>query len=251
MGQVPGATRALTVLRLLAAQPGPLAASAIARELGLPRSTTYHLLTAMAEQGFVTHLAEERRWGLDAAAFEIGTAYLRHRPLERHARPLVARRLGETAHLSVLHGHDIMYVIKEQPRRPATLISEVGVRLPAHLTASGMALLADLPRAQVRALFPDGGAFVDRTGRGPDSPARLRDALAEVRARGWAWEDEYVTEGYASVAAASFDHNGLPAAAIGVTFPRAKRPPETWAGPAGEVTATAAALTRRIHGTHP
>lgn len=57
MSQVPAARRALAVLRLLASAPGPLPASAIARTLGLPRSSTYHLLAAMAEEGFVTPIA--------------------------------------------------------------------------------------------------------------------------------------------------------------------------------------------------
>ncbi|WP_279579262.1 helix-turn-helix domain-containing protein [Fodinicola feengrottensis] len=62
--QIPAVRRALEVLRLLAARPGPLPASAIARELGLPRSSAYHLLSVLADQGFVIHLPEERRYAL-------------------------------------------------------------------------------------------------------------------------------------------------------------------------------------------
>lgn len=252
--QVPSATRALQVLRMLATQPGPVPAAVIAREVGLPRSTTYHLLAAMAEQGFVAHLAEERRWALDVAAFEIGSAYLRHRPLERLARPLLVRlvdAVGETAQLGVLHGPDILYLLKEQPRRPVPLVSDVGVRLPGALTASGRAILAYLPRAQVRALFPTPAAFVDRTGRGPTSLAQLRRLLVDDRLRGWAAEDECVTEGFASVAAAAFDHGGRPTAAIGVTFPRESREPERWGEVAAQVRTAAAALTRRLRGREP
>ena len=63
---------------------------------------------------------------------------------------------GHSAHLAVLHGHDLLYVVEERaPGRPS-LVTDVGVRLPAHLTASGRAILAALPAAQVRALFPAG-----------------------------------------------------------------------------------------------
>src|SRR4051794_41925746 len=89
--QVPAARRVLAVLRLLASSARPLAASTIARELSLPRSSTYHLLTAMAEDGFVTYLPEDRLWGLGVTAFEIGSAYLRQGPLERLARPPLVR----------------------------------------------------------------------------------------------------------------------------------------------------------------
>ncbi|MEU9024558.1 IclR family transcriptional regulator [Actinomadura sp. NPDC048394] len=252
MSQVPAARRALAVLRLLAAAPGPLPASAIARALDLPRSSTYHLLTAMAEDGFVTSIPEERRWGLGVAAFEIGSAYLRHEPLERLARPLLRRlvdRVGEIAQLGVLHGAETLYLLKEQPPRHATLVTDVGVRMPAQLTASGLSLLAHLPPAQVRALFP--GRFVNRTGRGPASLRELRRVLAEDARRGWSSEDGYITEGFASIAACAFDHTGHPTAAVTVTFRRDRHPPETWPGLAAHTRTAASALTTRLTGRPP
>ncbi|MGI5416297.1 IclR family transcriptional regulator [Actinomadura luteofluorescens] len=252
MSQVPAARRALAVLRLLAGAPGPLPASAIARSLALPRSSAYHLLTAMAEDGFVTYIPEERRWGLGVAAFEIGSAYLRHEPLERLARPLLRRlvdRVGEIAQLGVLHGAETLYLLKEQPPRHAALVTDVGVRMPAQLTASGRSILAYLPPAQVRALFP--GRFVDRTGRGPATLRDLRRTLAEDARRGWAVEDGHVTEGFASIAACAFDHTGRPTAAITVTFRREDHPEETWPALAHQVRATAAALTTRLTGRPP
>jgi DNA-binding IclR family transcriptional regulator len=252
MGHVTAAKRALAVLRLLAGAAGPLPASAIARELDLPRSSTYHLLTAMAEDGFVTYVPEERRWGLGVAAFEIGSAYLRHGPLERLARPLLRRlvdRVGEIAQLGVLHGAETLYLLKEQPPRHATLVTDVGVRMPAQLTASGRSMLAHLPPAQVRALFP--GPFVDRTGHGPGSLRELRRGLAEDARRGWSTEDGYITEGLASIAACSFDHTGHPTAAITVTFRRETRPEETWPDLAGTVRSAAADLTARLGGRPP
>src|SRR5439155_2959840 len=82
-GNVPASTRTLRVLTFLATQPGPVPMERIASAVGLPRSSTYHLLRAMSDEGFVVHLPEEKRYGLGVAAFEIGSAYLRHDPLER------------------------------------------------------------------------------------------------------------------------------------------------------------------------
>jgi DNA-binding IclR family transcriptional regulator len=129
-------------------------------------------------------------------------------------------------------------------------VTDVGVRLPAHLTASGRALLAALPAAQVRALYPDAAAFVDRTGRGPGTPTALKTLLVETRLRGHATEDGEVTEGLASVAAAVLDHTGHPAAGVAVTFAVA----DVEAGTvypdalAAEVRRTADLLTARLGG---
>jgi DNA-binding IclR family transcriptional regulator len=220
-GAAPALRRGLAVLRLLGSRATPVSAGAIARELGLPRSTTYELLTELAAAGFAVHLPTERRWGLGLVAYEIGTAYLRGEPLERAGRPVLARlcvRTAGTAHLGVLHGAQTLYLAKDKSALGGpTLVTEVGVRLPAALTATGLSILAHLPAEQVRALFPDRLAFVDRTGRGPDSLPALRGVLTAVRRRGWAIEDGRVSAGTASVAAPVFDHNGVPIAAVGVT----------------------------------
>jgi DNA-binding IclR family transcriptional regulator len=119
----------------------------------------------------------------------------------------------------VLHGRDVLYVLEERaPGRPP-LVTDVGVRLPAQLTASGRAVLAALPAPQVRALFPDRSAFVDRHGGGPTSLSALRTLLAETRQRGYAVEQGEVTPGFASVAAAVLDHNQHPVAGVAVTYP--------------------------------
>lgn len=219
---MPAADQTLRILTFLARQRGPAAARTIADQLGIPRSSVYHLLAALEEHGFVVHVPGERRWGLGTAAFELAGGYARQQPLARLGRPLVAAladRVGESAHLAVMTGRDVLYIVEERaPRRPA-LVTDVGVRLPAHLTATGRAMLAALPREQVRALFPDASSFADRTGRGPSNPRELREVLREARARGFATEDGEVTLGLRSVGVVVRDHAGWPAAAIAVTWP--------------------------------
>lgn len=252
---VPALRRGLAVLRLLASHAGPMTATAVAGELGLPRSTVYQLLGELSAAGFVTHLPEERRYGLGVAAFELGSAYLRHDPLERLARPVLRRlvdRVGRTAQLGVLHGRETLYLVREQPVRPQTLVTDVGVRLPAQLPASGRAMLGALPAAQVRALFPDAASFVNRTGRGPTDLPSLRRLLAAERRRGWAVEDGYVTPGFASVGVAVPDHTGRPVAAISVTFRHEcadeQACGEEWPDLAADVGRAAAELSTRIGG---
>ncbi|KAB1862766.1 IclR family transcriptional regulator [Microbacterium algeriense] len=246
--QVPAAENTLRILSYLAARPAPVAASAIARELELPRSTVYHLLTTLAAHGFVLHLREERRWGLGTSAFELAGGYTRQQPLARRGRPLVAAlsdRLGESAHLAVMSGGDVLYVVEERaPRRPA-LVTDVGVRLPAHLTASGRAMLAALPREQVRALYPDVSAFPDRTGLGPQTPRELRELLRDVRARGYATENSEIAEGLRSVGAAVLDAAGWPVAAVAVTWGRADLDEELLAAAVQECAAMLEARLKR------
>lgn len=253
--KVPAADQTLAILSHLAAQRGPVPASTIASALGLPRSTVYHLLAVLQERGFVVHLPEARRYGLGVAAFELSSGFSRQQPLSLLGRPLVAAlvdRTGESAHLAVLHGRDVLYIVEERARRRPSLVTDVGVRLPAHLTASGRALLAALPFAQVRALYPDADAFVSRAAdglaAGPRTLKELRGVLDRVRADGFAAEDGEITEGFASVAVAVLDHSGWPAAGIASTFPRDSIPDAERAALGTEIARTATELTRRIRG---
>lgn len=251
MARVPAAAQTLAILRFLAGQASPVPAGTITRALGLPRSTTYHLLATLQAEGFVVHLPEDRRYALGIGAYELGSGYARQAPLQRLARVPLAKLVDRTrhsAHLAVLHGNDVVYVIEERaPGRPH-LVTDVGVRLPAQLTASGRAILAALPTQQVRALFPNPSAFALREGRGPASPSALRHLLVTVRRNGYALEQGEVTRGFASVAAAVLDHSHHPIAGVAITYPELEVGSAERAVLVERVRDTAARLTRRFSG---
>ena len=190
---------------------------------GLPRSTTYDLLAELVAAGFVVHLPEERRYGLGRRAPSSWAAptSARSRWPGSPARcwPGWSTRSGASAHLAVLHGREVLYVVEERaPGRPP-LVTDVGVRLPAQLTASGRAVLADLPRrAGARAVPRRRRPSSTGTAPGRATLSALRRVLAETRRAGYAVEDGEVTPGLASVGAAVHDHTGRPVAGAAVTF---------------------------------
>jgi len=246
---VKSAERLLDVLELLARHTRPVPTMSIARECSIPKSSTHHLLNVMRARNFVTYYEEERAWGLGVSAFEIGSAYLRTEPLRRlghHCLIELAQRTGETSHLAILHGTEVLYVDKEQPPGPAPkLVTEVGVRLPAHLTAVGRAIMAEQSEAQVRALYAH-RPLVNRTGKGPMSLRALLRDLEAVHRRGFAFDDQMVTPGIACVAAAVFSHDGLTVAALGVTYVAAQRTTEDVEVIAGLVQEISARLSASL-----
>lgn len=226
MKDVPAAANAMAILRHLATQPSPVSAATLAASTGLPRSTTYQLLATMEAQGFVTHYPEERRYGLGFAAYELGAGYTRQLPLQRVARlPIAAlrERVGHSVHLSVLHGREVVYLIEERPPGGPTLVTGVGVRLPAVRTASGRAMLARMSAAQVRASLA-AHPGLDR-GEGRARLGELREELRLVRQRGYAEERGEVTPGLSSVAVAVTDHQDQPIASVAITFPEEQPQP--------------------------
>jgi DNA-binding IclR family transcriptional regulator len=250
---IPAARNALGVLRLLATRSGPVPASTLARELRIPRSSVYQLLGVMIDEGFVVHFPEDRAYGLSALVAQIGSAAGQTERLARLAKPLLDRLVTEVAlpvvaHLAVLGGSDVIYAARVQGFRAPTTVSSIGVRLPAHLTATGRAMLAALPAAQVRALYPSSDRLTKRNDIGPATLAELTLLLAQVRDRGWAVEEGDVTAEYASVGASALDHNGYPVAGIGLTFRAVAVDIEQRERLGRATVAAAAALTARLTG---
>jgi IclR family acetate operon transcriptional repressor len=88
--------------------------------------------------------------------------------------------------------------------------------------------------------------LVLRTGQGPSTIDELLRDLDKVRAAGYALDREMVTPGITCSAAAVFSHEGVPAAAIGVTFVTAQRGDAEVEGVTALVRDTAARLSASL-----
>lgn len=210
--RVPAARNALRILNLLSQMDVPISAARIRSELGLPRSSTYHLLNEMVDSGFVVHLPEQQTYGLGMVAYSMASAYTEQQPLVR----LATRKLEKIAelskgscHLSRLAGSDVLYLQEVRGSTAVSLVTKVGVRLPAARTASGRAMLSHLPELEVRALFSIAGS---------GNYGQFRQTLDETRNRGWAEEHEEISRGQSTVAVAVLDHLDRPAAAVAATY---------------------------------
>ena len=141
-----------------------------------------------------------------------------------------------------------MYVSRVQGFRAPTTVSRIGVRLPAHLTATGRSLLAALPASQVTALYPHRSDLVSRGATGPRSRGELDRILDRSRADGWSRENGDITADFASVGAAVLDRNDYPTAAVGLTFRGDAAGEDDWLAIGVSVRDTAAALRARLIG---
>ncbi|WP_349897170.1 IclR family transcriptional regulator [Parafrigoribacterium soli] len=253
MSSVPAAREALRIIKYLASHSGPVRAATICRDLDLPRSTTYHLLKVLQEEGFLLHSPENQAYVLGPLISDMGSSVLSSQALARLAQPMLERLVAETrmpvvAHLGVLNHSDVVYASKVSAHRAPAVVTAIGVRLPSHLTATGRSMLSALPEAQLRALYPAASALVLRAGPGPTTLGQLDAILAESRERGWAVEDGEITIEYASVAAAVLDHNRYPAASIGLTFRGAAVDAQQLRRLGAATVNAAAALSQRIRG---
>src|SRR5699024_6980992 len=147
MAEVPALRRAIAMLRHMASSNRAITAGALVRTLEIPRSSAYDILAVLEELGLVARTE---------SGFVLGAG----------ARQL-AYGPSATAQLAVSRGCATEYVLKEQSLKSVAVITATGVRLPSYLTATGRAILAQLPKSEVLAMFQSETEFVSRTGRGP------------------------------------------------------------------------------------
>jgi DNA-binding IclR family transcriptional regulator len=190
--------------------------------LGVAHSTAHRLMAMLAFHGFVRQEPDSRAYVAGPVLTEIGLAAVRELDIRLHARPALeqlAAALGETAHLAVLEGDTVRYLDAVESPRALRVAARTGTTLAANCTASGKALLAELPDAEVTALFPGQTALTALTGRSITTRPRLLAELRRVRERGCAVNVEENEDGVASVAVAVHGPRLAPAAALAVSGP--------------------------------
>lgn len=200
---VKSARRAIALLEAFAADDAWLSLAEMRARTGFPRSSLHGLLRTLVDTGWVTADESGLRFRLGVRALICGTAYLDRDPAVPYATEAlehVRDATGYTAHYARRDGAQVVYLETRESRHSAHLVSRVGRTLPAHATALGKALLAELTDDEVAALLPD--RLPARTGRTVTDLAALRAELAATRERGYAVEREEGTPGVACAAAA-------------------------------------------------
>lgn len=219
----PALRRALDILELFLEPNEGLRVPEITERLRLPRASVHELVRTLAERGYLEQEGgDQHRFTLGVKAFQLGGAYEREldlMELARSAARAVAAQCGETVQVAIRDDRYAVYIARVDSTYPVRLVSDVGRRLPAHCTAGGKALLADLPPAELGVLFPDAASLAPMTPASIDSLDRLNQELAVVRERGWA--DEYCESNpdVTCVAAPIYRTGGACVAAMSISVP--------------------------------
>ena len=241
---------ALRLLLLFRSQPR-VRLSEASEHLGVAHSTAHRLMAMLAYHGFVRQEQDSRTYVAGPALVEIGLAAVHQLDIRRDARPVLehlANSLSETVHLAVLEGGNVRYLDAVESTRALRVASRVGSVLAASCTASGKALLAELPDADLAAMFDGSEPLPGLTARSITSRSRLLAELRQVREAGYAVNREESEEGVASVAVAVHGPQRLPVAALTVSAPVSRMTDDIAAKVTNELKEQAAWLEARLPG---
>jgi DNA-binding IclR family transcriptional regulator len=239
-----------TAIRLLNAfseDETEIGVSALSKRLGIAKSTVHRLAVTLVAEGILEQNPESEKYRLGITLFRLGALVRQRMNVSNEAKPFLVelRTLtNETVHLAILHDQQIMYVYNLESQQAVRARSDVGVRKPTYCTAEGLALLAFQDDDIVESVIAAG--LTPRTPRTRTDPAQLRAALAEVRQRGYAVEDEESELGMRGVAAPIRDATGAVVAAVGLAGPAQRLSKKLIAQIAPSVVRTADAISARL-----
>ncbi|WP_425058749.1 HTH-type transcriptional regulator XynR [Sporomusa carbonis] len=211
---------ALRILELFSDNVGELGVTEISRKLEIGRSTAHRLLTTLENRNFVEQNQTTGKYKLGIKIVNLGAHILGSLNVIKECRPFleqVSKATGETCHLAFLsNGEDITFVDKVPGKNPAIMSSMVGLKMPAHVTGTGKAILAFLPENELERYFRK--AQLKRyTPNTITDPQELRKYLEIVRQQGYSEDQQESDEGLTCFAAPVRDFTGKVIAAMSVS----------------------------------
>lgn len=220
MSTIHSINRSLDVLEAFLTGPEVMGVTELAKTLRLSKSTLHGVLSTLEARGYLKK-DSAGKYSLGLKVFELGNVAGERMDLPRLAGPALERLVSEhqeTVHLTVLDRGEVVYIDKRESELSMRIVSQVGRRLPAHCTGVGKVLLAHVSDEELDRIIAEKGLPAMTQFTITDLEAFKRH-LADVRTRGYAIDDQEITEGLRCVAAPIRDRNGRVVAAISVAGP--------------------------------
>jgi len=245
---VPSVIRAGRILDELASGPPSATLASLSKRLGYPRSSTLALCNSLVDTGLVLRDADGS-YRLGPHTLELSRSYLGQTDLLSEFRRVVAETNSlseQTLVSSVLRGRDVIYVGSRPGTNPLGVNYEIGLRLPAHCTASGLVMLSSLSADQLEALYGGVDHLEQLTSRSIGSFAELQGRLGEVRERGYAIDDEETALGMICLGASVRDDTDETVGAVAVSMPKGARATSEFARAGEEVLNLAGRISHAL-----
>jgi DNA-binding IclR family transcriptional regulator len=217
---IPSLERAIHVLGILADEHRGLTLAELARVTEIPKSTLFRILVTLQKHHCVVADPDGGAFRLGSHLWKLGNSFADQSDIFRASSgqmEALADQCGETVFLSKLEDGEVVYLRRMESPKSVTVVKKLQSRVPAHCTATGIALLAWMPAEEV-------GSILDRHGMEAFNESTVTDRkvleerLMEARRREYAVVDGEYNRDLLCVAAPVLDHHQRPCAALTVAM---------------------------------
>jgi IclR family transcriptional regulator, acetate operon repressor len=196
------ALRLFALLEVLAASDRRHSLQSLVQETGLPKPTLHRMLQQLEAAGLLQREGDARHYGTGTRLRRLAENLLLH-DSHHGARHAVLRHLvqevGESCNITALSGGEVVYLDRVETAAPLRFYLHAGSRVPAHCSASGKVMLAQMSPAQRRRLLAHAPLekYTDKT---ITDLALLEREIQRVRKDGYALDDEEFLPGLLCIA---------------------------------------------------
>ena len=144
-GGVQSIARAFAIAEEIARNREGISLAELSKRVGLHNSTTFHLVKTMVQLGYVSQLADSRKYRIGRRMFTLAAGALDEIELVNVATPVLEKLTGATgeySHFAIRSGEQIVVVAKIAGTGIFQMVDRTGAVRPAHATALGKVLLA-------------------------------------------------------------------------------------------------------------
>jgi IclR family transcriptional regulator, acetate operon repressor len=239
--------KAIAVLQVIAASDTPMRFTDLLSCVSQPRGTLHRQVTNLIDEGLLS-VNRDQTYELGLRFLSFASKTWSKNRFREIAEPLLQKLhdvTGETIHLGVLAGAEVVYLDKVESRQAVRMYSQIGNASPTYCTGVGKAALSRLSDDEVRERLA-GVEFRQFTGSTLKNIDALIAQLHDIRTAGFAFDREEHEPGIHCVAAPVRSAGGSILAGVSVTAPSFRvsmRQLEDWAG---EVCNTARAIEEEV-----
>lgn len=222
--------RGLELLTAVDESKEPLGIRELARTLDISPSIAQRLANTLEEAGYLQQVTETRKYRLGYRALALGSAAARSDALYLTAAAelkILAEEHQLNGYLGAIQQNAVVYLHTVQSSGPIAIRAEAGQRVPAHTTAIGKCLIAELS-AERAALVLGPSPYAARTKHSITGVRALQKELGDIRERGYAIADEENEVGVVSIGTVIRNKQDQAVAAISVAFLKAQHGPDEW-----------------------
>jgi len=215
---ITGVGRALSVIEAFNDEYGRMTVTQVAERTGIPRTATRRYLLNLCHFGYAD--TDGKFYWLSPRVLRLGQGYLDSARLPRLVQPFIQRlalSCGETVNVSVLDGHEVVYVARSNSPRVVSIGFYAGARVPAHVVAPGPAILSTLGEAAVKKWIA-GHEFSTFNSNAALTPKGFQQLVSQAKARNFCITVGNLDQGLTGVAVPLRDRHGECKAALSMTL---------------------------------
>lgn len=242
-------TAAVRLLKEFSEQDAELGISALARRLGVAKSTVHRLASTLVAEGLLEQNPLTERYRLGLGLFKLGALVRQRLSVSTEAKGLLTdlrAELRENVSLAVLNGETITFLYDFESPQPVRVSSRIGLSEPAISCAEGIAILAHEPEPLVKSVLSSYQEDLSKS-----ELRKFYEEMDKCRENGFVVKRDYLQSGATCIAAPVHDASGAVVGAVGVTAPTQRMTAAKLKSFAPRISAISDSISRRLGATVP